>query len=286
MDSPRFISVILATYNQPEWLSKVLWGYACQSHSDFEVVIADDGSDDRTRQAIESIRSQTQLKIQHVWHADDGFQKCAILNKAIQQATGDYLLFSDGDCIPRKTFVANHHRFARRDRFLSGGYFTLPLSISLSLTIEDIGTGRAFDWPYLRGLGVPWSKRCVRFLAGKHLAAALNFGTTTRPTWNGNNSSGWKDDILAVNGFDERMKFGGLDREIGERLENAGVHGTHIRYNTVVLQLDQTRGYVSEADLARDHAIRQLVREERRTWTDYGIQKTVGQEIESLRRAS
>ncbi len=141
MDSPRFISVILTTYNQPEWLNKVLWGYACQTHSDFEVLIADDGSDDRTRLVIDDVRSQTQLRLEHVWHPDDGFQKCAILNKAIQRATGDYLLFSDGDCIPRNTFVANHHRFARRDRFLSGGYFKLPMSISHSLTIDDIRSG-------------------------------------------------------------------------------------------------------------------------------------------------
>ena len=110
-----------------------------------------------------------------MWHPDDGFQKCAILNKAIQRATGDYLLFSDGDCIPRNTFVANHHRFARRDRFLSGGYFKLPMSISHSLTIDDIRSGRAFQWSYLRSQGLPWSKRCVRFIAGKYFGRAFEF---------------------------------------------------------------------------------------------------------------
>ncbi len=123
------------------------------------------------------------------------------------------------------------------------------MSISHSLTIDDIRSGRAFQWSYLRSQGLPWSRRCLRFLAGKYLAAILNFGTTTRPTWNGNNSSGWRDDILAVNGFDERMKYGGLDRELGERLENAGVHGVHIRYSTVVLHLDHPRGYVKRCRL-------------------------------------
>jgi glycosyltransferase involved in cell wall biosynthesis len=42
--SPKFISVILSTYNAPKWLEKSLWGYAMQSDRDFEVVIADDGS--------------------------------------------------------------------------------------------------------------------------------------------------------------------------------------------------------------------------------------------------
>lgn len=286
MQAPKLISVILTTYNQPEWLAKVLWGYASQTHPDFEVVVADDGSDDRTTEVIDRVRHQTDLKIEHVWHEDDGFRKCTILNHAISRSSGDYLLFSDGDCVPRKTFVANHHRFAERDRFLSGGYFKLPMSISQSLTIEDIQSGRAFQWSFLRSLGLPWSRRYLRFVAGRYFASFLNAVTPTKPTWNGNNSSGWKDDILAVNGFDERMKYGGLDRELGERLENAGVRGKHIRYNTVVLHLDHPRGYANEADWARNDAIRQAVAEERRTWTDYGIRKTIGENIEMLRRAA
>ncbi len=286
MQTPDFISVILTTYNQPAWLTKVLWGYSCQIYRDFEIVVADDGSDDRTIEVIDCLRNQTDLKIEHVWHSDDGFRKCEILNKAIGRARGDYLLFSDGDCIPRNTFIANHHRFARRDTFLSGGYFKLPMSISHSLTVDDICTGRAFNWCHLRSQGLPWSRRYLRFVAGKYFATALNRLTTTRPTWNGNNSSGWKDDILAVNGFDERMKYGGLDRELGERLENAGVRGKHIRYNTVVLHLDHARGYANEADWARNYQIRQAVQDERRTWTDYGIRKTIGDITEQLRRAA
>lgn len=286
MQAPKLISVILTTYNQPEWLAMVLWGYASQTHPDFEVVVADDGSDDRTTEVIDRVRHQTDLKIEHVWHEDDGFRKCTILNHAISRSSGDYLLFSDGDCVPRKTFVANHHRFAKRDRFLSGGYFKLPMSISQSLTIEDIQSGRAFQWSFLRSLGLPWSRRYLRFVAGRYFASFLNAVTPTKPTWNGNNSSGWKDDILAVNGFDERMKYGGLDRELGERLENAGVRGKHIRYNTVVLHLDHPRGYANEADWARNDAIRQAVAEERRTWTDFGIRKTIGESTEMLRRAA
>jgi len=286
VNSPRLISVVVTTFNQPEWLTKVLWGYAFQTHRDFEVIVADDGSDDRTTEAIDRVRNQTDLKIEHVWHEDDGFRKCTILNQAITRASGDYLLFSDGDCVPRNTFVANHHRFAKRDTFLSGGYFKLPMSISQSLTVDDIESGRAFQWGFLRSQGLPWSRRYLRFVAGKYFATLLNSLTTTKPTWNGNNSSGWKDDILAVNGFDERMKYGGLDRELGERLENAGVHGKHIRYNTVVLHLDHPRGYANEEDWMRNYQIRQSVQDERRTWTDYGVRKTIGEGTEQLRRAA
>jgi glycosyltransferase involved in cell wall biosynthesis len=91
------VSVIISTYNSPEWLEKVLWGYECQTYSNFEIVIADDGSGTATQQMIDKFKKHSTLDILHVWHEDRGFQKSEILNKAIAGATTDYLIFSDGD---------------------------------------------------------------------------------------------------------------------------------------------------------------------------------------------
>src|SRR5690554_2143218 len=104
------ISVIITTYNQPEWLEKVLWGCAVQTFPHFEIIIADDGSGPETREAIERMRSQLPMPLRHVWHEDRGFRKCEILNRAIAAASGDYLIFLDGDCIPRRDFVDVHRR--------------------------------------------------------------------------------------------------------------------------------------------------------------------------------
>ena len=73
-------SVIITTYNNPAWLEKVLWSYTCQTRKDFEILIADDGSNDETRELIEAMRSQVPFPIRHVWQEDDGFRKCRILN--------------------------------------------------------------------------------------------------------------------------------------------------------------------------------------------------------------
>ena len=72
-------SVIISTYNQPLWLEKVLWGYEAQNCLDFEIIIADDGSGIETREVINTFKSKSQLKINHVWHEDNGFQKTKIL---------------------------------------------------------------------------------------------------------------------------------------------------------------------------------------------------------------
>ena len=44
MNQSLGISVVIATYNMPQWLEKVLWGYRAQSHRNFELIIADDGT--------------------------------------------------------------------------------------------------------------------------------------------------------------------------------------------------------------------------------------------------
>ena len=103
------ISIIISTYNSIEWLKKVLWGYNQQIFLNFEIVIADDGSKEETKIEIENLKKEVQYSINHVWHEDNGFQKSQILNKAIVACKAPYIIMSDGDCIPRKDFVAIHN---------------------------------------------------------------------------------------------------------------------------------------------------------------------------------
>jgi glycosyltransferase involved in cell wall biosynthesis len=265
------LSVILTTYNSPAWLQKVLWGYGCQQFRDFEVVIADDGSTAATAELIGAMRSRLFFPVNHVWHEDTGFRKCTILNKAITASAADYLVFSDGDCIPRSDFLAVHAREREAGFFLSGGYFKLPMNLSKAITQADIDSQACFDIGWLKARGLGGSFRNSKLTARGRTARLLNRFTPTNASWNGHNASGWKKDIVAVNGFDERMRYGALDREMGERLENSGVGGKQIRYSAVCLHLDHSRGYVNEKDLQANAAIRRQTREQKRCWTEYGI---------------
>jgi glycosyltransferase involved in cell wall biosynthesis len=268
------ISIILSTYNQPDWLQKTIWGYSVQSDRDFELVIADDGSTDVTRQLIDQLRSETGLAICHLWHEDRGFRKCTILNRAVVQCSGDYLIFSDGDCIPRRDFVATHRRHARSGYFLSGGYFKLPLALSQAITRDEILTHRASNIRWLRKHGLPWNRKLTKLAAPRWLATLCDIFTTTKATWNGHNASGWKADIVRVNGFDERMEWGAEDREMGERLMNLGIVGKRIRYRAVCVHLDHSRGYVRQEALARNKKIRAETARNHSIWTQFGIVKT------------
>ncbi len=267
------LSIIITTYNSPEWLGKVLTGFGCQSFKDFEIVIADDGSRTETKDLIDSFREKISQPIIHVWQEDTGFNKCEILNKAIVQSTTDYLVFTDGDCIPHADYMKVHYEKRQPGYFLSGGYYKLPMNISKAIQYDDITSGRCFSLKWLKSMGLPTSMKNSKLFFNETFSTVMNAVTPTNASWNGHNASGWKKDIEAVNGYDERMRYGALDRELGERLMNKGIKGKQIRYSAICLHLDHSRGYVNEKDLAANAAIRQATKTEKKTWTDFGIVK-------------
>jgi len=272
MKSPQ-ISIILSTYNQPSWLEKVLQGYEFQTFKDFEILIADDGSKDETRLLIENYKKKSKLKITHIWHEDNGFQKTIILNKSIISSKSDYLLFSDGDCIPRSDFVEKHISEREKEYFLSGGYFKLPLNISEIISLDDIKNQNCFDINWLKKNGLNSSIKNYKLTARGCTEKLLNKLTPTKATWNGHNSSGWKKDILNVNGFDERMQYGGEDRELGERMLNLGIRSKQLRYSAVCVHLDHNRGYVKQEMIEKNNIIRKKVKQSKSIYTLYGIKK-------------
>lgn len=267
------ISIVLSTCNQPEWLEKVLWGYEAQNVKDFEVIIADDGSRKETYAMLQRIVPCLSFLVKHIWHEDKGFRKCDILNKGILAAQTDYLLFSDGDCIPRNDFVLTHLTCRRPGHFLSGGYHKLSMALSKAISKDDILSGCCFDLKWLKERGMASSFKNNKLTSQGVKRWILNTFTTTKPTWNGHNASGWLVDILAINGFDERMQYGGQDREFGERMENCGIHGVQIRYSTVCLHLDHSRGYKTGESIRKNRNIRKQTRDQRVKWTVYGIVK-------------
>ena len=270
-----FVSIIFTTYNQPQWLEKVLWGYECQTHKNFEIIIADDGSSSETKAVINSFINNKTLRLKHVWHPDEGYQKCPILNKAILAADSDYLIFSDGDCIPRQDFVEVHVKHRQLERFLSGGTLRLPLPTSKAITQQDIISQKAFSLKWLYANGLPRNFKSTKLVTTKLYNILMNILTPTKASWNGHNSSGWKKDIVAINGFNEGMHYGGQDRELGERLQNYGIRSKQIRYSAICIHLEHGRPYKTKASIERNRAIRDQVKATRNYWIDNGIDKHI-----------
>lgn len=264
-------SVIFSTYNSEEWLEKVIIGFSVQTFTDFEIIIADDGSREATKVLIDRLRGEISIPIVHVWQEDNGFQKSQILNKAILASSSDYLIFTDGDCIPRADFVQVHLDYREAGHFLSGGYYKLPMDISKAITKEDIITQKCFDLSWLKAQGLSSSAKNIKFLTSGLSAKILNFITPTNASWNGHNSSGWKKDLVEVNGFNQEMQYGGQDRELGERLFNKGLKSKQIRYSAICVHLDHKRGYVNKETWQKNYAIRANTRKNKVIKTPIGI---------------
>ena len=268
------ISVIVSTYNSEAWLEKVLHGYAAQTYRHFEVVVADDGSAPSTHTLVQQHARSYPVPLRHVWHEDRGYRRQEILNLAIPLTAHDYLVFTDGDCIPRSDFLQVHARHAQPGRFLSGGYCKLGMELSKRICLEDIQTGRCFDRGWLGSHERMGLSNTLKLGAGPISAGWLDAITTARPTFNNCNSSAWKKDLIAINGYDERMKYGGPDREVGERLENNGIRGKQIRHRAVCVHLDHARGYKTPESVQNNLKIRAETRQQKRIWTPYGIEKS------------
>ena len=102
------ISLIIATYNWPEALRLCLDSILRQTILPSEIIIADDGSDERTTKLIHEFTQNASFPIFHEWHEDRGFRKTIVLNKAISKASSSYIIQIDGDIIASPNFIEDH----------------------------------------------------------------------------------------------------------------------------------------------------------------------------------
>ena len=244
-------AIIVATFDQPRWLALALRAWSAQSVRPAQVIVADDGSGGETRAVLEAAGAV------HVRIERDGvrFGKCSAVNAAVRRARElgcDLLLFTDGDCLPARDLLERHLREARPGRFLAGGVVRLSRAQSEALTPADV---ERFSFERL-----PGDKRV--YALPRPLGRALDLLNPRRTPFKGGNSSAWLEDIVRVNGYDERFGWGSEDKELGTRLEHAGIRGYSIRYSAPVFHLWHERPYVNDAVIAANRA---LLAETRRT---------------------
>ena len=228
MISPSQITVVISTYNHLRPLELCLAGFRRQSAPPGEILIADDGSGPETRSMIQGLLPSLPCPARHLWHEDKGFRKNIILNRALAEAKGDYLVLTDADCIPHPHYVEDHASLAESGFWVQGRRCYLSDSASKSLAPGDLVPGIHF------------------FLSGQMSGAAkgfrLPFPIVRRDTGQrgiiGCNMAAWTEDLLAINGWDEEYEGWGLgeDSDLGSRLYHLGrprkfVYGRGILYH-------------------------------------------------------
>lgn len=218
------ISVIISTYEYPLALRKALQSLSAQTLSPDEVLVADDGSGPKTTEVIQNYSKP--LNLRHVQHEHNGFRKAVILNKAIIQATGDYIVFLDGDSVPSREFISDHVALAEHGFWVQG-----------RRAFVDESCVGAFE----PSCGHVWSLALRAKLSGALKAVRLPFPVVKRGREQrgilGCNLGIWRDDLIAVNGYDETFTgWGREDADLGNRLYHLGrdrkfVYGRAIIYH-------------------------------------------------------
>jgi len=227
------ISLIITTYNWPQALAAVLGSVRRQIELPFEVLIADDGSSDETRQLIHKTAEGFPCPIQHIWQEDNGFQAAAIRNKAAMKARGEYIVFIDGDTLIRPDFIKNHCRLARRGFFAAGNRVLLSRDFSQHVLAENL--------PVTQWQPHQFSKLQVNRAWALRTFPLGPLRLLKKNQWQGVKTCNlgiWKADLVAVNGFDESfVGWGYEDSELAIRLLNQGFKHLDCRFAATVMHL-------------------------------------------------
>lgn len=232
------ISVIVATYNRIDALNFVLQSLESQTDTNFEIVIADDGSKSDTKNFIDQFIGRSRQSIKHVWHEDLGFRLSLIRNLASAKATGEYLIFLDGDCIVQPDFVEQHRNLAQAGFFVTGSRALLSEALTKTILSWDHWDYKFFASNLLR----------YRLTGGinKYWPLKIKLGNGSwrdykKFVWRrikGCNMACWKADAEAIQGFDETMTgWGHEDADFVFRLQRHHIKRKAGSWSTEVLHL-------------------------------------------------
>ena len=114
------ITLIITTYNWPESLLLVIQSIRNQTIWPDEIIVADDGSKNETKELINNINKEFEMNIIHSWQQDNGFRAARSRNKAISKSSGDYIIMIDGDMLLHNNFVIDHINNAENGYFVQG----------------------------------------------------------------------------------------------------------------------------------------------------------------------
>jgi glycosyltransferase involved in cell wall biosynthesis len=239
--NPAFsVSLVVNTFNQPDYLTRVLDAIARQNSLPEEVLLADDGSTDATKTTFETWRKKQSFRCEHEWQEHQGFRRSRILNRAIATSRGDYLVFLDGDTVPHPDFIADHRDMARSGFFVQGHRALVEEKAAAWFGTNDFfadrrrallqnqisGLKNSFRWPF----ACRKIKARLRGIRGCNLAI-------------------WRADLVRVNGYNEAfIGWGREDSELAVRLMNSSVRRLDLRGRALCFHLWHPP--VSRAELA------------------------------------
>ena len=223
----KTVALCITTYNSPNYLDLSLKSVLTQSVLPQEVIVADDGSGEATRLLIEDYKKILPIPLHHCWQPDEGFRVAKIRNKAILASQCDYLIFIDGDIVLHPHFIRDHINTCNPKHFIQGSRVLVSEKISKQRLLTKNIHFHFFSKGIINRvntLSIPClSKQIIKYYGAKDHAGVRSC-----------NLSFWKQDALAINGFNEDFEgWGREDSEFVVRLLNSGVNRQNLKLGGV-----------------------------------------------------
>ena len=222
-------SLLISTYNWPQALELILSSVLEQEILPNEILIADDGSKNETKELIDSFRSQFSIPIKHFWQEDKGFRKTLILNEALRNASGGYIIQIDGDIILHPSFIKDHLENCSPGYFIKGSRGRLTEKKSKQI----FKTKNIHIHSLMSGVKSRInSTRCT-------LLSPFFYGNPNRTNdLRGCNFAFWKKDFISVNGYNnDLLSWGHEDIELAARLVNFGIKRKQLKMTAICFHI-------------------------------------------------
>lgn len=246
------VSVIVTTYNNPDYLARVLQCLSIQDRLPEEVIVADDGSGPATGELVRSMAEDSPFRLSHVWHEDQGFRAARIRNEALKASSGEYVIFLDGDCLVSRHFVSDHLRLSGKGFFIQGKRVLIGRELSMSISGREINSTSSMIRLALGG-GISNLHHLIRL---PFLPASIKVSHRGIKTCN---MGVHRDDVYAVNGFNEQfVGWGREDSEFAARLYSLGLKRKDHPFMAVCYHLwhkENPRGNLEQNDAILEEAI-------------------------------
>lgn len=243
-------SLIITTYNWKEALAAVLESVKKQTVLPNEVIIADDGSREDTANLIKEYQQIFPVPLIHSWIEDKGFRAALSRNKALAIAQGDYLIIIDGDIVLPVSFIDDHIKNAKKGRFIQGGRVLFNEQRS-NIFLSNGILPNIFE----KGL-----KNRKNIIHSKILSRLFSRISNTDKSTRSCNMSFWKEDVIAVNGFNnDFIGWGREDSEFVIRLLNSGLNRMYLKFMGVgyhIYHPENSKNSLVENDLILETTIK------------------------------
>jgi len=254
------VSLIITTYNRPDALYEVLKSVNRQTRLPFEVIIADDGSSNGTKELIEKYTEETRLNLIHSWQEDIGFRASRSRNKAIIKASGEYIILIDGDMILDENFINDHIKNSKKGFFIQG---TRAL-LSQNLT-QEILNGSKVDINFFQKELLNRKNSIRSPLLSKIFSGRKNSLSGIKTC----NMSFFLDDFFSINGFNNEIQgWGREDSEFCARLMNTGIRRKNLRFGAIQYHL--WHGLENRKSLRKNDLILKNTIDKKLTWCKSG----------------